>query len=317
MSVFLSVLAGWGIAYYGADFRYLLFLVLLFGTVVVIALGGKKSLQVGFMIWTWMFILGYRTIHLTSSFALHPLTIMLGLLLVIWLFLLKSERVVQPRLPKLLWLFSIFWLWGFIPGIAHGYPLSRMLSDALNFVCLIPLFMIILYLAREPGFWKSATISFLLAGALISFLGTLEYYSPQFRSLLPGLIETNVEGIGSPSSEFLRASFAIFGANPAVLICALALPMVWLVPKFYQNKIASFISFALIVVLGIGIYISGTRDAWLMTLVTSLLLAYFWMKWLGLAINRSLLECCQSVPAGRCLEFDIFGNQATSFRSDH
>lgn len=281
----LSLLGGWGVVQYGADFRYLLFLALLLAMILVIALGGKKTLQVGFVTWIWMFILGYRTIHLTSYFSLHPLMILLALLFVNLLFLLKSEPGIRLRLPGLLWVFSAFWLWGFIPGMARGLPWSQMLSDALNFFFLIPLFMIILYLSKETGFWKSATISFLGAGALIALLGALEFYSPTFRSLLPGLIETNVEGIGSPSGDFIRASFAFFGATPAVIISAMALPMVWLAPKFYKSKAAIFFTFTLIVIFAIGIYISGTRDAWLMTLMTSLLLAYFGMGWMGLGLS--------------------------------
>ena len=280
----LSMLIGWGIALYSIDFRYLLFLALLMVMIAVFAMGGKRTLQVGFVIWIWMFILGYRTIQLTSYFSLHPLTLLLALLFVDFLFLLKSERRIHLKLPGLLWAFSIFWLWGFIPGAARGLPWSQMFSDALNFFLLIPLFMIILYLAGEVRFWKSAALAFLGAGALIAFLGTLEFYFPSFRSLLPGFIQTDVEGLRSQSG-FLRASFSFFGANPAVLISALSLPMVWLVPKFYPGKTAVLTSLVLAAILVVAIYISGTRAAWLMAFIASLLLAYFGRGWMGLGLG--------------------------------
>jgi len=279
----LSLLGGWGIVQYGANFQNLLFLVLLIAMVVIIAMG-KKALQVGFVVWIWMFILGYRTIHLTSYFPLHPLIIFLALLFLILLFALKSAPNVRLKLPRLLWVFSIFWLWGFIPGALRGFPWSKMISYAINFFLLIPLFMIILYLSRESGFWKSATLTFLWSGALISLLGAIEFYSPQFRSLLPGLIQVNVEGLQS-FSGFERASFAFFGATPAVIISALALPMVWLLPKYYKSKIAVFFSFVLLAILGIGIYISGTRVAWLMLFCASFVLAYFGMGLSGIGLS--------------------------------
>jgi O-antigen ligase len=93
-------------------------------------------------------------------------------------------------------------------------------------------------------------------------------------SNLPGFLQANVEGIRSQMG-FLRASFAFFGANPAALICALSLPMVVLFPKFYKTKFAFFLSMILAAILLIGIYISGSRVAWIMLFITSILLAYF------------------------------------------
>ena len=202
----LSLFGGWGIAYYGANFRYLLFLAILVAIVIVVAVG-KKALQVGFVIWIWMFLLGYRTIYITSYFKLHPLLVFLAVLFLILLFSLKSERNIQIELPSVLWIFSVFWVWGFIPGAANGISWANMIADALNFFFIIPLFMIVLYLSRSPGFWKSATIAFLASGTMICLLGIIEFYSPQFRNLLPGLLQTDVEGLVS-FSGFMRASFA-------------------------------------------------------------------------------------------------------------
>ncbi len=284
----LSLLGGLGVVQFNADFRYLLFLALLVAVFAIVALGGRKALQFGFVVWIWAIILGYRTIHLTSSFSLHPLMIILALLFVNLLFLLKSEQGTRLRLPRLLWVFGAFWLWGFIPGIMRGLSWSDMLSEALNFFLLIPLFMIILYLSKEPGFWKSATLTFLGAGSVIALLGTLEFYSPQFRSFLPGLIETNMEGLASTSGQFIRASYAIFGTALAVIISALSLPMIALVYKFYRGKMAVFFGLVLFAILAVGIYISGTRNAWLMTFVAILLLAYFSIGWVGLVVTAVL-----------------------------
>jgi hypothetical protein len=279
----LSILGGWGVAHFDGSFQYLLFILLLFGLGVIFFLG-RKTLQVGFLAWILMFILGYRTIHLTEDFALHPLVLFLVPLVMLLLVALKSTPEVRLKLPKLLWIFSLFWIWGFIPGLQRGLTWPRMISDALNFFCIIPLFEVMLFLSqRVRSFWKSATMTFLVSGVLISLLGALEYFVPLFRSLLPGFIQTNIEGLGS-ASGFLRASFAFFGANPAVLISALSLPMVALVTVYYPKKMAAFFSIILLLILGTGIYISGTRMAWLMLGLASLLLAYFSFKFAGLAI---------------------------------
>lgn len=280
----LSLLGGWGIAQYGADFRYLLFLVLLIAMIAIIAVG-KKALKAGFFLWIWMFLLGYRTIYFTTYFKLHPLIVFLVPLFLILLFSLKYERNNDSiKLPSILWIFSAFWILGFISGAARGLPWANMIADALNFFFLVPLFMIVLYLSKTPGFWKSASMVFLASGTMICLLGTVEFYFPQFRSLLPGLIQTNVEGLGS-FSGFTRASFAFWGATPAVIVSALALPMVWLVPEFHKGWVAKFFAFIIIVILGIGIYISGTRAAWLMVFVASILLAYFAFNISGILVS--------------------------------
>ncbi len=270
----LSVLGGWILVYFGGNFQTFLYIVLLFAGMAVIT-AGRRMLQIGFLVWIWMFIIGYRTIHLTSDFELHPLILFLLLLSFILLIQLRSSPGIRLKLPSLLWAFSIFWVWGFITGFLRGYSWSLMLSVAQDFFFILPLFWIMLYLSRTPGFWKSATLTFFGSGVLISLIGTIEYNSPQFRSILPGFIQTNVEGLGSPAG-FVRASFAFFGANPAVLICALAMPMVVLVPRFFNRGIGLLFSMLCLAILGVGIYISGTRDAWLMVLVASILLAYFY-----------------------------------------
>jgi len=270
----LSLLGGWGIAQYGLDFRYLLFLVLLIAMIAIIAMG-KRALQVGFVFWIWMFLLGYRTVYLTTYFHIHPLIIFLVPLFLILLFSLRNEKNINDvKLPAILWVFSIFWIWGFITGVSRGLSWANMIADALNFFFIIPLFLIIFYLSNTPGFWKSATITFLASGTLICFFGILEFYSPQFRNFLPGLIQANSEGLSS-FSGFTRASFAFWGAAPAVIVSALALPMVWLVSEFYTGWISKSSAFIFVVILCIGIYISGTRAAWLMVFVASILLAYF------------------------------------------
>jgi hypothetical protein len=280
----LSLLSGWMVAQYGVDYRYLLFIVLLVIAVALVVLRKKTALRFGFVMWIWMFILGYRTIHLTSYFVIHPLIVFLVPLLLLLAFILKSESNVRIKLPGLLWAFSIFWIWGFIPGALNGLPWSNMIADALNFVFLIPLFVIVLYLSREPGFWKYFMLAFLGVGALISLLGSIEYYFPQIFHLIPGLVETDVEGLPS-FSGFTRASFAFWGETAVGILCALSLPMIWALPHFYKGKFPVLVAGILTAIIGFGVYISGTRDAWLMVLITSVFVAYFAFGWIGVPLS--------------------------------
>jgi hypothetical protein len=279
----LSLLGAWAVAELGFDYRYLLYLAL-FAAVVIILLRGTASLQLGFTLWIWMFLLGYRTIHITSYFTLHPLIVFLVLLFVILLFILRSQPQISLHLPGWVWIFSLFWVWGFITGAYFGLSWSSMIADALNFIFLIPLFLIVLYLSRQPGFWKSSMFAFLGVGVLISLLGSIEYYFPSLFHIIPGLVETNVEGLLS-FSGFTRASFAFWGETSVGILCALSLPMVWTLPHFYRSKLSVMMALVLTAIIGYAVYLSGTRDAWLMVLITSIFIAYFALRWLGVALN--------------------------------
>jgi hypothetical protein len=241
-------LGAWVVAQFGFDYRYLLY-ILLFVIIVVVLLRGARSLQLGFTLWIWMFVLGYRTIHITSYFLLHPLLVFLALLFLILIFILRSQPEIRLRLPAWVWIFGVFWVWGFIMGFYHSLSGSNMIADALNFIFLIPVFLIVLYLSREPDFWKSSMLAFLGVGVLISLLGSLEYYYPQVFQSIPGLVETNVEGLAS-FSGFTRASFAFWGQTSVGILCALSLPMIWALPHFYKSKFSWVIAAVLTAIIG-------------------------------------------------------------------
>ncbi len=119
-----SLLGGWGIAHYSADFRYLLFLALLIAMAIVVALG-KKALQIGFVLWIWMFLLGYRTIYITSYFKLHPLIVFLALLFLILLFALKSESKIKIKLTSFIMVVQHFLAMGFCPGCVPWHSMDQ------------------------------------------------------------------------------------------------------------------------------------------------------------------------------------------------
>jgi O-antigen ligase len=242
--------------------------------VAITLLLSKNAVEIGFTLWIWLFALGYRTIHLTSYWKIHPLSLFLLFLFVLLLLITKFQRETLPKMPKVLWVFSIFWLWGFIMGVNNNIPWDRMISDALNFILIIPLFVIIFYLSLKPGFQQKAMLHFLGVGALISILGALEYFFPEVRTLVPGFM-TNPEGRAVNLYGFNRAQFSFFGAVTGILISALAFPAINLLSTFKSraHQVTTFVIAGGII--AIGIYISGTRVAWLLFIITSLLLVYF------------------------------------------
>lgn len=282
----LSVLAGLFSVRFNGDFRFLLYILLVFSSLLVFILAGKLAIRFGFFIWIAFFILGYRTISLTSYFKLHPLIIFLFFLSLIFLGILKNEKGIRLHLPIIIWIFNIFWIWGFIIGGLNSLKFSNMIADALNFFFLVPLFYIILYLSRDPSFWKMSIMSFAGIGTLICLFGVLEYYVPAFSHLMPGFVQAQTEGLHS-FSGFTRASFAFWGANPAVLISALSLPMVFLVPHYYKGWAAKFLAVIFFFIIAVGVYISGTRVAWIMLFLTTILISFFSYKYIGLAFTAA------------------------------
>ena len=282
-SIISSVIIGIIVANVGVNFQLILYFVFAFILVILLA-QGTRTLKIGFIIWIWMFNIGYRTIHLTSYLSIHPLIVFLTVMFLFLLFRVKENAGFQFKFPKLLLFFIPFWFWGFIPGLINGIPFTNMIADSMNFYFLIPLFMIILYLSKEIGFWKSSLMSFLGAGTLICFLGSLEYFVPGIRNLIPGFIHSDQSGYLSQSG-FFRANFSIFGQTAAVIISALSIPMVSLIPRYRKGFIGKILMMVCLAILGLGIYISGTRDAWIMVVVTSLLLAYFGIGFLGVGLT--------------------------------
>jgi hypothetical protein len=101
---------------------------------------------------------------------------------------------------------------------------------------------------------------------------------------MPGFIQSDQSGFFSQSG-FFRANFSIFGETAAVIISALSLPMVSLIPRYRKGFFGKILMIFCLAILGLGIYISGTRDAWIMVVVTSLLLAYFGIGFLGVGLT--------------------------------
>jgi hypothetical protein len=281
-------LAGFGIGQHGLGYRGIIAgLLALAGLVLVIA--GERGLTTGILLWVWMFVIGFRTIHITSAFPLHPLEIFISALLLLILLkvsVMERRRVVWP-IPGLLWVFSIFWIWGWLRGVLDGRHWDVMLSEALNFVMFFPVFMVTGHILENRANWRSLVGAFVSVGTAIALLGLVEYLFPGVRNLFPGYVAADTTYIAQ--GGFVRASYVFWGNPVATFICAFALPLLIPMWEWWPQLMARGLLIGSAVILVAGIYIGGFRSLWLLLGVALIVLLYISRGlWGALAASFSL-----------------------------
>jgi hypothetical protein len=286
----VAVGIGWRIGNSGLTYQDIIMAAVV-GAVVVIFLQ-RRGLEIGYLLWIGLFILGYRMTRLNSPMILdllanggtitptyfatgntpiiqlHPLElVILGLFSLRMLRqIVSGQRLVGWRLPKLLWVFSIFWLWGWIPGASNGITWYRMLPEFLHFALIFPVFIVTAAVLEKQSFWKPVTAVFFGASTFIAFFGLLEYTVPSIRTLLPGFVTAQAtESLTAVSADgFVRATFSFWGTNAAAsFICLLAIPMtIPLLTWTRRIELRVVIVIAAVIQL-VAIYIGGYRSMWM------------------------------------------------------
>jgi hypothetical protein len=247
------------------DYRVLFAAIVLIAAIVAL-LGGRRGIQAGFIVWIGLFALGFRMMHPTPNFPVHPLVV---LLLALFGIMFVRERIFNRQpipwpIPRLLRVFSFFWLWGWVPGFWYGRPWDSMLAEFLNFLLILPLFSLTAYVLADRKFWRPVASAFYAVGTLIATLGSIEYLFPQVGSYFPGFIQGST--VALPGMEgFARATFAFYDGAYATLICALSLPMLVPLWSWHPRPRSRLLLAVALAVQSYGIYISGTRVAWMMT----------------------------------------------------
>ena len=121
--------------------------------VLAVACGGiwtlasKKGLVAGLTAWVATFSLGYRTIHITAGYALHPSEAMIWGLFLLALNELPDVRRRTARTPAWFFAFALFWVWGWVAAIPESGPYGpmgwdRMFSEFRNFLMLFPVWFV-------------------------------------------------------------------------------------------------------------------------------------------------------------------------------
>jgi hypothetical protein len=288
MATKVTVLGGWTIAvaavlllatifaktYVVSDITYKEILV---GTVVslalVVFLNGRRGIDFGLVCAIWTMALGYRTIAATPSLTFHPAELMLWALLVYMLVerTLVGEHFGPGWLPWWMYVMMSFCLWGWVVDPPPGITWDMQFMQFKVFLILIPLFSLVSALLRTTDMWNRVILSIFLAGVWVAGLGALEFFVPATGGYFKGLMVETAPSLGEEG--FLRAPFSFWGSPDAVYVCMVATPLIPAVWAMASKKSSRLLILLGVVVLLIGVYISGHRSAWLLIL----LVACFWV----------------------------------------
>jgi hypothetical protein len=262
-SALLGISAGTGLL----SFR--VFLVILFGLFILIILSaGERAFEIGMMIWVLLFALGYRTIQVSTYFRLHPLIVLLYFLGALYLLRRREpeESAVSPATQVVLIIGFLFWVNGWLQGLLRGRRWDLMVTEALNFLAIVPTFALVRHVARRPLALRRLLQAFYAVGVFIAGTGIFEYTFTDFaRSALKGVANTDNIIFISGITAFERASFALWGSPAATFICLLVLPVALPCFAWAKSLHAKAIIIAGAVCLLISIYIGGYRSIWALT----------------------------------------------------
>lgn len=264
ISLALGVAAGTGYL------SFQVFLGILFGGIVLIVLAaGENNLAVGLAIWVLLFAVGYRTVQVSTYFRLHPLILLLYLLGAFYLTRRRTPEAESvapnPYLQFALFIGLFFWVNGWLQGLLRGRRWDLMITEALNFLAIVPIFALVQHVANKPFGLRRLLQLFYGVGVFIAATGIFEYTFTDFaRTALARVSRTDnivfIEGI----TGFERAGFIFWGSPAAAFICMLALPMTLPNLAWAKGLAKVFVVIGASCLL-VGIYISGYRSLWMLT----------------------------------------------------
>lgn len=297
----VAVFVGYRVGSVGLSYQDLVLLAMAVAAAVIVL--HPRGLEIGFVLWVGLFVLGYRMTRVnvplaldklinggpasaiygatgaTPALSLHPMVIVIMVLLVIRIMrqLITHERIPNWRLPRMLWVFGLFWLWGWSQGMVNGYPWPEMFPELLHFVMLFPIFIVSAAVLTKQRYWRPVVALLYFAGTFIAFFGLLEYAVPGFRDLLPGFVTaSDPELLLVAQDGFLRGTFSFWGTNAAAtFICVMALPMAVPLLNWTHRPETRLLIIVAGVVQLLGIYIGGYRSMWLTLAVIVGAMLYF------------------------------------------
>ncbi|PJF28283.1 MAG: hypothetical protein CUN53_00870 [Phototrophicales bacterium] len=230
----------------------------------IIMLGrGQAGIRFGYFIWILTLALGYRTIPVGQHLRLHPLVLLITALMIMLLVnkVMEHRSAIRIFIPRWLGIFVVFLAWGMLNALFNRLNTELAIIVLMTMGIVVPITVLTYHVVVTERDWVRAIQFFYFAAIIIAFFGLLEFFFPEARNLLPGLIAAPVLGVDQ--FGFSRASFSFFGHPIATLVCALALPFV----VFLYTK-ASTASERLALLAGAllmvgAIYIGGYRSVWL------------------------------------------------------
>src|SRR5438105_1401536 len=172
LGAMMTAYIGYRIAQPGFSYREVII-----GAILLVGLAtlflAEIAVHLGLTVLVLMFVLGYRAIHVTEGFDLHPMVlfvlVVFGLTLV-RVYVLDKRSIKWPT-PRVMLIFSPFWLWGWGMGMLQAQSWGWMMGEFVNFVAVFPIFAVVSYCLEKPAYWKILVGTFFAVGTVIAALG--------------------------------------------------------------------------------------------------------------------------------------------------
>src|SRR6266542_1991026 len=248
----------------------------------VIIFGGERGIRFGLVLWVLTLALGYRTVEWTSNLRIHPSEILIWLLLACILVQRQLASSSRLSLPWWLWLLVPFWVLAWWPLIFGDAQWDKMLNEFRDFLLLVPLMIVALFVLQRDSYWRPLLLAFFLVGSWIALMGVTEYWFPEVTKLFPAFMKNAKPGV--TDEGFIRGQFSFWGGSQATFICALALPCAIILARWWSRSLQRIAIIAASVLQMIAIYIGGYRSIWALLLVQGLMACLFGFKKHGVVI---------------------------------
>src|SRR5271157_624202 len=243
---------------------------------------GRRGIDIGVFGWILTLGLGYRTLALTPLLSIHPAEILIWGMAVVQLVLNLMSRYSHERIWVPAWLIPLllFLVWGCFLAFISGYRWDAVLSEMKNFLVLFPIYLVINLFLRSPRRWRWLVLTFFLVGTWVAALGITEYMFPDLTTPFAAYFGSTSTSQLASDFGFVRATFSFWGSPDAVFILVLALPLAIAIWQWWKMFFVNGLVLVASLLMLVGIYISGHRDAWLMSGAILLLWLIIERKWL-------------------------------------
>jgi hypothetical protein len=161
-------------------------------SILLVLLGGEKGFRWGVIAWVCTLGIGYRTLPVTQFLKIHPSEVLLWTLLAG----LFGSRILLGRgrvafwVPRWMWAFVPFLIWGWAPWLPSDHPWDEQFSEFRNYLLMIPLAVMLGNVLADRGNWRTILLGGLLApGGYLLFLYAL--------TLAPAALLTPMREIGT------------------------------------------------------------------------------------------------------------------------
>lgn len=232
---------------------------------LVVVFGGEFGIAFGFVLWVLTLALGYRTIEITKSLAIHPSELLLWLLLVSAF--AQRHLFENSRLDSPWWLmiFVPFWALGWWPLVLGDGQWDKMLNEFRDFVLLIPLLIVAALVLNKQKYWKPLLVAFFVCSTWIAFMGVLEYWFPSVTDYFPAFIHSAKPDVAADG--FIRAQFSFWGGSHATFICVMAVPFSFVMTSWWPQWYGRAMILAASALQLLAIYIGGYRSLWVIVVI--------------------------------------------------